>query len=283
MPPKAFCAVLQTKAYSSLTEENKVSIISKYAKFHEDFSEEEKEHFAEIIDFTSEKAYEYIIKYGCDWAPVRLTRSLYSKILDIRRKVASEFEEESKTASQEIPRLFLLQWMNNVVNCIDGSGDKKLMSMINGFGGASKAFGAFKYGLLFEQATKPVQEGYEADNIFIDGKYYWGGGTACRNPQFTLSFGSRTKVLIRKITVNSKINDNGIHRLPPSCLQAFTVAEDGNEVKLSDPVKSLTGIIEFSFPEPVEANTIILKLVKKCEYEICLRINTIEIEGVIKT
>ncbi|EAY20283.1 BTB/POZ domain containing protein [Trichomonas vaginalis G3] len=165
------------------SEEEKVAQLDRYHKFNPDITDDEKEALSNfnIINWKSPTAYQYLVKYQCDWLPPRVLRPLYESIFKYRRANAHHFEKDIQNSSSTVSRWYPFSWATQIANAIESESTPvvELISFITTLGGliVPKDGDAVKFGLLNPNGNQKLPQEelstFEMANIFKDDNSYY--------------------------------------------------------------------------------------------------------------
>ena len=280
--------VLQTPAYKAKTQEQLFNIIDQYYNYHTDMQQEDKEKLSSLIDFDAEDAYKYVLQSDCDWVDPHITRTLYSNIITKRREAMNSFSQQFENIQQNhdekliFSRLFPFQFISYIYACKHYNANEPIpiVSMLSTMGYyLIKPIELFKYGILSFESKLSVYPGYGPDNLFIEDKYFWAGNKQDESPFISIGLEEKSRIQISDLIINSVIVNTTTHRnrkMPT--LQLFSL---DSSTPISHVAVHGANYLTLVPDNELITNKINIKLIKSNPYDFCLRINTLEINGII--
>ncbi|EAX90124.1 BTB/POZ domain containing protein [Trichomonas vaginalis G3] len=207
-----FANILRISKYS---DDEKVALIDEfviYKKLEDSLSEQEKNHFASVINWHNQDAYLYLVHYDCIWVPSEISRNLYSKILSNRRMSVKGFENDVKKVVGSSSISNPLSWIAEINNS-KGASQTPEVSIFEMFStlGTHMFINPVEYNLLHVSASphlgiqRPILRDYIPANVFSNnGRYYLSqAGSKSNLPYFQLSLNKKDKFVPSSITVAS--------------------------------------------------------------------------------
>ena len=194
-----------------LSEDDKVRLIDEYIGDRVVDLIEEQEALASVIDWTTDYAHTYLVRYRCDWVPASISRYLYNKILDFRRNDVTVFEKDCESAAPTLSRWFPFSWFQFIADAIPTTETPivDVNKFISTLGGCASQFNPIDYGMINTEIDEATQSQgnvlYPAKYIVEDSPSFFAAYTNLETkqvPAAVLNYGKHVKIQSTDIYIN---------------------------------------------------------------------------------
>lgn len=235
--PYLIAATFKEPSFSTISDDEKLSLIDKYAEFHIcSLNSSERESLFSIFnwpDIKNKSVITKIARHNCDWLPFSVYRSMSSEILTIRRQSLKSFSSEiSKIQSNSISRWYPFSWLSEIRESVlaTSSPTVSLVHMISTLGNEVNPLNPHTYNLINTfSSVEPVNVlYYDAQYILLDDQKYFVGFETGIEPGVGIDIGLYAKFVVESVEIDSLIqkNDSKIDFIRP---YPITIAIAGAE------------------------------------------------------
>lgn len=229
--PKVIAAMLKDPQLDDISVSEKVELIDEYIG-QKVISEDEKESLASVIDWTIPSAHNILVSNVCDWVPARISRSLYSKALDARRRTLVAFSKEAEEAPKYLGLWFPLSWLTSVVkaDACDETPIVDAVEFMSTFGIFRSRFDPRKYTLLDATGTKALSSDFAPGNVLTKESYFVSVTKEGELPYFELDFGIHAGVKTLSLDISCEAaNASGTPKEVPQKLNIAGYVQGSDE------------------------------------------------------
>jgi len=229
--PKVIAAMLKDPQLDDISPSEKVELIDSYIGERE-VSDDEKESLASVIDWTIPNAHNILVANVCDWVPAHISRSLYSKALDARRRTLVAFDKEANEAPKYLGLWFPLSWLTSVARAdlCDETPIVDAVEFMSTFGIFRSKLDPRKYTLLDATGTKSLSDDFTPGNVLTKEGYFVSVTNEGELPYFQLDFGIHAGVKTLSLDISCEAaNASGTPKQVPQKLNITGYVQGADE------------------------------------------------------
>ena len=241
LSPYAFSILLKQKVFIAVSDIEKVEFIESYCSFHGLLNEREKHYFDDLLDWSKENSFLFVLRYSCEWIPANISRSLYIKAINARREAVQRYSKQVQEAINESKMTFSRWYTFSTFNQIQKNPLKPhssgfdLISYVSTLGGNTNLFNPIKYGLISVKSSTtfneiPGREPYfgPQNAIIPNDLYFIGIEQGNLKPWISIDFGPNANIIFTDVGINSYIprSEDRIHEKPGAV--SISVGENYN-------------------------------------------------------
>lgn len=137
-------------------------------------SNQEKEALSsnEIINWTNDKSYQFLVNYKCEWLPSKLAKTLYSKLFMSKKSIISDLIKDTQKDSQIVSRWYVFSWLTSIFNADKAGEEIEFTKFLTTLGGLIQPINPELYGIINQQGNgldpRLIMDCMDHFNVFFD-------------------------------------------------------------------------------------------------------------------
>lgn len=211
--PTILSLILHDPNMSDINPDAKIQIIDDFFEASTEYilTDSQRESLTDVIDWTSDNAYQYLTRHECNWIHPRTARPLLRRIMKERRasilKLDDEIKQSDISASADSSKWFLFTRMINIKKANPETSDEELVipaiNYISTFGDFVEGFDAVVTGSINVDSSQPMSINIKPNYAlgFSKGPTFVTIGSDTADPYYEIDFGTKAKLIARKLMV----------------------------------------------------------------------------------
>ena len=190
----------------------KLSMIDTMCETASVLSDEDKVMIGKAVDLESNGSYQWMLDHKCDWLPLDVQKRFLNEILEKRRKIVREMEQDhTLLTAAKVSRWYELQWLTSVANAADLK-EIDVMLFIGTFGGLTSFVNPVQFGFMDLDMSKPINKYFSGHFIFEKGGHFAAMklGDVC--PWIEFNLGRDSKFVLRALSFDMPLLEASAER-----------------------------------------------------------------------